>query len=102
RFYDPEVGALRRYLPSVSEEKDYNAVDSWYLYHPMMHLARLSKLGDDGARTLLLKIAGYGVRAARHFDYAWPVFYDIRDLSVIRQREDDDRPGETDTGGLYA
>src|SRR5690606_13071101 len=61
RFYDPEVGALRRYLPSVSEEKDYNAVDSWYLYHPMMHLARLSKLGDDGARTLLLKIAGYGV-----------------------------------------
>jgi hypothetical protein len=102
RFYDPEVGALRRYLPSVGEEKDYHAVDSWYLYHPMMHLARLAALGDDGARGLLLKIADYGVRAARHFSYAWPVFYDIRDFSVIRQQEDDDRPGETDTGGLYA
>jgi hypothetical protein len=102
RFYDPEVGTLRRYLPSVGEEKDYDAVDSWYLYHPMMSLGRLASGGDGEARDLLLRTANYGIRAARHFDYAWPVFYNIRDFTVITQQADEGRPGETDSGGLYA
>lgn len=102
RFFDPGVETLRRYLPSVGEEKDYDAVDSWYLYHPMMNLARLAADGDRGALNLLLRSADYGVRAARHFAYAWPVFYRIQDFSVITQQADERRPGETDTGGIYA
>jgi hypothetical protein len=102
RFYDPEVATLRRYLPSVGDEKDYDAVDSWYLYHPMMSLARLAADGDSGALDLLLRCADYAIRAARHFNYAWPVFYRIQDFSVITQQADEDRPGESDTGGIYA
>jgi hypothetical protein len=102
RFYDPEVRTLRRYLPSVGEEKDYDAVDSWYLYHPMMNLARLAADGDMAARDLLLRCADYGICAAHHFDYSWPVFYKIQDYSVITRQADAARPGETDAGGLYA
>lgn len=102
RFYDEEVGTFRRYLRNVGEEKDYDAVDSWYLYHPMTSLARLAAAGDGGARDLLLRSADYGIRAAHHFQYRWPIFYRIQDFSVITQQADDDRPGETDAGGIYA
>ncbi|MDT8758028.1 hypothetical protein MZO42_04905 [Sphingomonas psychrotolerans] len=102
RFFDPEVGTIRRYLPSVGREKDWNAVDSWYLYHPLSNLARLALDGEGEARNLLIDSVEYGVRAARHFGYQWPVMYDIRDLSVKVQALDAGRPGETDCGGLYA
>jgi hypothetical protein len=102
RFHDAEVGTLRRYLPSVGSEKDRDAVDSWYLYHPMANLARLALEGDDAARLLLLDSVEYGIRAARHFGYAWPVLYDIRTFAVKTQTLDQGRPGETDCGGLYA
>jgi hypothetical protein len=102
RFYDPNVRTLRRYLPSVGEEKDYDAVDSWYLYHPMLSLALQARHGDRDALDLLLRSVDYGIRAARHFGYAWPVFYNIRDFSVIMQQADGLRPGETDAGGIYA
>lgn len=102
RIYDPQVGTLRRYLPNVGEEKDYDAVDSWYLYHPMMNLARLALRGDADMRELLLKSIDYGIAAAQHFKYRWPVFYRIQDFSVTQQRADHGRPGETDAGGLYA
>jgi hypothetical protein len=102
RFFDPKIGTLRRYLRDVGEDKDYDAVDSWYLYHPMMNLARLASDGDAEARDLLLASAEYGIRSARHFAYAWPIFYRIQDFSVITQQVDEGRPGETDTGGIYA
>jgi hypothetical protein len=102
RFYDADVGTFRRYLPNVGGEKDYDAVDSWYLYHPMMSLARLASGGDGEALDLLLRSVDYGIRAARHFDYAWPVFFKIDDFNVITQQADEGRPGETDAGGLYA
>jgi hypothetical protein len=102
RFYDPSVQTLRRYLPSVGDEKDYDAVDSWYLYHPLSSLARLALHGHDQARGILLQSVEYGIRAAHHFGYAWPVLYRIGDFSVIQQQMDTGRPGETDAGGLYA
>jgi hypothetical protein len=55
RFYDPVVGTLRRYLPNFGEEKDYDAVDSWYLYHPMVNLARLALQRDSAAHELLMR-----------------------------------------------
>lgn len=102
RFYDPHIGTLRRYLPNVGSEKNFDAVDSWYLYHPMTNLARLAFDGVSDARQLLLRSVDYGIRAARHFDYAWPVMYDINDFRVITRQLDDERFGETDAGGLYA
>jgi hypothetical protein len=102
RFYDPAVGTLRRYLPNVGSEKDYDAVDSWYLYHTLSNLARLALDGEEDARRLLMDSVEFGVRAARHFGYAWPVMYDVTDLSVKTQALDGRRPGETDCGGLYA
>ncbi len=102
RFYHRGLGTLRRYLPNVGSDKDPNAVDSWYLYHPMLNLARLAQDGDDAAKRLLLKSVGFGIRAARHFDYAWPVQYDQRDFTVLTRARNDERYGQTDVGGIYA
>jgi len=102
RFYDPELETLRRYLPNVGEDKDADAVDSWYLYHPMMNLARLALDGDEQARALFLKTVDFGIKAARHFDYKWPIQYKVTDFSVITEAAGADERGQTDVGGMYA
>jgi len=104
RFYDPKVKTLRRYLPNVGEKqgKDPDAVDSWYLYHPMLNLGRLALRGNEEAKDLLLKSVDYGIKAAQHFDYAWPITYKIEDFSVITKARGDERFGQTDVGGIYA
>ncbi|HYD23371.1 MAG TPA: hypothetical protein VEB68_01135 [Croceibacterium sp.] len=104
KFYDPRVKTLRRYLPNVGEEqgKDPDAVDSWYLYHPMLNLGRLALEGDELARELLLKSIDYGIEAAHHFKYAWPIMYKIEDFSIITKARGDEEFGQTDVGGIYA
>ncbi len=102
RFYDPKLKVLRRYLPNVGADKDADAVDSWYLYHPMLNMARMALAGDEVCRDLLLKTIDYGIRAAHHFNYAWPIMYDIKDFAVKTRARNDDRFGQTDVGGLYA
>ena len=103
KFYDRRFETLRRFLPSVSkEEKDPDAVDSWYLYHPMLNLGHLALDGDDKAKDLLLRSIDYGIKAARHFEYAWPIMYKIQDFSVIEKARGDERFGQTDVGGVYA
>lgn len=102
RFYDPKVKTLRRFLPDIGDQKDPDAVDSWYLYHPMLNLARLALNGDEQARDLLLKSIDYGIRSAHHFDYAWPIMYKIQDFSIITKARGDERFGQTDVGGIYA
>jgi hypothetical protein len=104
RFYDPKVKTLRRFLPNVGEEqgKDPDAVDSWYLYHPMLNLGRLALRGNEEAKELLLKSIDYGIEAAQHFNYAWPIMYKIQDFSVITKARGDERFGQTDVGGIYA
>lgn len=101
-FHDSELGTLRRYLPNVGKDKNANAVDSWYLYHPMLNLANLAIAGDDQARELFLTTIDYGIKAAHHFGYKWPIMYDIRDFSVIEEVADADQRGQTDVGGIYA
>ena len=101
RFYDPKLKTLRRYLPNVGKDKDKDAVDSWYLYHPMLNLGRLALHGDKAMRRLFLKSVDFGVKAARHFNYDWPVMYKVTDFTVITQNAGDDR-GQTDVGGIYA
>lgn len=101
-FHDKELGTLRRYLPNVGADKDPNAVDSWYLYHPMLNLANLAIAGNEQAKALFLATIDYGIRAARHFNYKWPIMYDLRDFSVIREVAEADQRGQTDVGGIYA
>jgi hypothetical protein len=101
KFYDPKLKTLRRYLPNVGDDKDADAVDSWYLYHPMVNLGLLARDGDKQARELLLKSIDYGIRAAHHFEYRWPIQYKVTDFSVITDAAQDGR-GQTDVGGVYA
>ncbi|MBO9516445.1 MAG: hypothetical protein J7493_00105 [Porphyrobacter sp.] len=102
KFYDSKLKTLRRYLPNVGKDKDRNAVDSWYLYHPLSQLGRLAIDGDQPAMRLFRKCIGYGIKAARHFDYKWPIQFDVRDFKVIQEARDDMGLGQTDVGGMYA
>jgi len=102
KFFDPLLGVVRRYLPNVGADKNRFAVDSWYLYHPLANLARLAHDGDKTAQTLFFGSLDYAIKAARHFKYAWPIQYDIRDFTVLSPARDDQGLGQTDVGGLYA
>ena len=102
KFWDPEIKTLRRYLPNVGKEKNADAVDSWYLYHPLLNLSNLAIGGDDEARELFLASVGYGMKAARHFKYKWPIMYDVKDFRVLVDIAEADQRGQTDVGGIYA
>jgi hypothetical protein len=102
KFYDTKLETLRRYLPNVGKDKDADAVDSWYLYHPMLNLGRLALDGDAAARQLFLKSIDYGIKAAHHFSYKWPIQYKVTDFSVITDVAGADGRGQTDVGGVYA
>ncbi|WP_240500103.1 hypothetical protein [Sphingomonas montana] len=102
KFYDKKIESLRRYLPNVGTDKDADAVDSWYLYHPMLNLGFLALDGDETAKTLLLKSIDFGIKAAHHFAYKWPVQYKVTDFTVITDVAGADGRGQTDVGGIYA
>ncbi|RYY14651.1 MAG: hypothetical protein EON55_07990, partial [Alphaproteobacteria bacterium] len=102
RFYDPQLRTIRRYLPNVGDDKNANAVDSWYMYHPLLNLGILALGEDEEARNLFLDSIDFAVRAARHFKYRWPIQYDITDFSVIDETAPADGRGQTDVGGIYA
>ncbi len=102
RFFDKDLGTIRRYLPNVGEDKNPDAVDSWYLFHPLMNLARLAKAGDTKAEKLFRDSLAYTVKSARHFGYVWPIQFDITDFSVITQSRSPQGRSQTDAGGLYA
>ena len=102
KFFDPELGSIRRYLPNVGADKDADAVDSWYLYHPLMNLGRLAIAGNQRARSLFERSIDFGIKAARHFKYKWPIQYKVTDFSVITEIAGADGRGQTDVGGMYA
>jgi len=102
-FFDIELGTMRRYLPSVGDDKDPDKVDSWYMYHPLVNLARLAKeTEDEGARELFLNSLPFAITVAHQFDYKWPVFFNIRTLEVLQRERKPDDPGQSDVGGLFA
>ncbi len=102
RFYDKGLGTFRRYLPNVGDDKNADAVDSWYLYHPLLNLGILALDGDADARRMFVDSIDYAVRAAHHFHYRWPIQYDVTDFSVIEETALVDGRGQTDVGGIYA
>ena len=101
-FYDKKLGTLRRYLPTVGEDKNADAVDSWYLYHPLANLGRLAKQGDEGAKDLLFQSLDFGIKVAHHFQYRWPIQFNVKTLEVLTATRKPGEPGQTDVGGLYA
>lgn len=101
KFYDRKLKTLRRYLPNVGKDKDPDAVDSWYLYHPLLNLGHMALHGHTDARKWFLKSIDYAIKAARHFKYQWPIQYKATDFSVITGVAADGR-GQTDVGGVYA
>ena len=44
----------------------------------------------------------FAIKAARHFDYAWPIQFKVDSFDVIVEARNDDGLGQTDVGGIYA
>ncbi|SDF80426.1 hypothetical protein [Chitinophaga filiformis] len=108
-FYDKDKGFLRRWLPLVDSMLDGSephkvpdVMDSWYLYHPLLNLSRMALAGDDTAKDLFLKSLEFSIKVARHFNYRWPVFYNVNTLEVIKEETAPGEGGEKDVAGIYA
>ena len=78
-FYNEKIQAVGRWLPGeerfLTGKEDHlkeNVMDSWYLYHTGLNLARLAQFGNGQARKLFTDTLKYGIRVARHFNYRWP------------------------------
>lgn len=107
-FWDPDLGTIVRWLPSQrnrlkgqEEHMKPWLMDSWYLHHPLLNLARLFELGRPVGKELFVKSVDYAVNVARHFEYRWPVFYDMRTLEVLKAERAPGKGGELDTGAIY-
>ncbi|MDR7211643.1 hypothetical protein [Flavobacterium piscis] len=108
-FYDPKINCINRWLPALSEKLDQSeeqkkemVMDSWYLHHPLMNLARLALHGDKTAEKLVLDSIDYVIKVAHHFKYVWPVFYDMETLEIIKKETAPGAGGERDVPGAYA
>ena len=102
KFHDRKLGMLRRFLPNAGQDKDLSAVDSWYLYHPLVSLSRLAAEGNQQALDLLLACTDYAIKAAHHFQYRWPIEFKSSDFAVITENRGDQPFGQTDVNGIYA
>lgn len=102
KFHDRKLKTMRRYLPNVGADKDKDAVDSWYLYHPLLNLGHLALDGDARAKRLFTASLEFAIDVAHHFKYAWPIQFKVTDFSVIVEARNDDGLGQTDVGGVYA
>jgi hypothetical protein len=107
KFYDSKLKTIKRYLPNVpfdnankESQEDPDMMDSWYLHHPLLNLARLAIRGDSEAKKLFFDSIGYAICVAHHFNYRWPVLYDMKSLEVKQNQSDG--IGETDVACLYA
>jgi hypothetical protein len=108
-FYQDDMKTIVRWLPSLEEQLDYSeeqkqprVMDSWYLHHPIMNLARLASHGDKEAKKLLLNSIDYVIRVAQTFDYEWPVFYQMDTLKILKAETAEGEGGEQDVPGSYA
>lgn len=109
QFYDERIKPIVRWHPSLEDELDRSeeqkremVMDSWYLHHPLLNLARLALKGDKTAKQLFLDSIGYAITVARHFNYQWPVFYKMTTLEVLKAETTPGNGGEKDVPGSYA
>lgn len=108
-FYDKQLKTLVRWLPEMSDHlnndedhKEPDTMDSWYLYHPLLHLLACEQMGIHMPDAQTRNALDYGIRVAQHFNYDWPVMYNIRTLEVVRAETRPGEDGENDVPGLYA
>jgi hypothetical protein len=108
-FYDKKIGTVVRWLPALAKDLDGkeeqlkpNVMDSWYLHHPMLNLGRMALRGDKEAKKLFLNSLPFTIKVAHHFNYEWPVFYNMETLEVIKAETQPGKGGEKDVAGLYA
>jgi len=108
-FFDEKLGCVCRWLPSLQfrldrseEQKKEDVMDSWYLHHPLMNLARLADRHDSQAKKLLLDSLDFVVKVAQRFKYQWPVFYKMDTLEVVKAETKPGKGGEKDVPGAYA
>ncbi|WP_256005472.1 hypothetical protein [Pedobacter deserti] len=108
-FYDETLKTVVRWLPAKvdnldgsEEQKQDRVMDSWYLHHPLMNLARLAVYKDKKAEELLLGSVDYVIKVAKHFNYQWPVFYKMDTLEVVKAETQPGAGGEMDVPGAYA
>ncbi len=108
-FYDPSIRSILRWLPGKErllwgkeEHMGPRIMDSWYLHHPLLNLARLATRGDDTAKRLFLDSVDYAVRVAQTFEYRWPVFYDMDTLEILKAETKPGEGGEHDVAAQYA
>jgi hypothetical protein len=108
-FFDERIGAVGRWHPEATAQltgdEDHEkprVMDSWYLYHPLLNLSRLALKGNEGAKDLFLQSLPFVIDVAHHFQYKWPVFYDIDTLEVLRAEAKPGKGGETDVAGFHA
>jgi hypothetical protein len=109
KFYDTGVKSIVRWHPSrrddldhSEEQKQEHVMDSWYLHHPLLNLARLALKGDRIAKETFLNSLEFAIKVAHHFDYDWPVFYKMTTLEVIKAETAPGKGGERDVPGSYA
>jgi hypothetical protein len=108
-FYSKELKTVVRFLPALAkdlsgdeEQLKPNVMDSWYLHHPLLNLGRLAIRGDKQANKLFLNSLDFTIRVARHFNYEWPVMYNMETLEVVKAETQPGKGGEKDVPGLYA
>jgi hypothetical protein len=81
---------------------NHDDMDSWYLHHALFNVSRLASEGDERAREMFERSLPFAIRAARRFNYRWPIFFHLRTLDVVRAESAPGQGGECDVGGLYA
>lgn len=108
-FYDPELKCIKRWLPAAEdllkgeeEQKFPDVMDSWYLHHPLLNLSRMALRDDKEAEKLFLDSLRFAMKVARHFNYRWPVFYNMKTLEVVKAETQPGMGGELDVAGSYA
>ena len=108
-FYNKKLKTVVRFLPALADELSGaeeqlkpNVMDSWYLHHPLLNLGRLSIRGDKQAKKLFLDSLDFTIKVARHFNYEWPVMYNMETLEVVKAETQPGKGGEKDVAGLYA
>jgi hypothetical protein len=108
-FYNENLRTIMRWHPAVAdkmvgeeEQKKPMVMDSWYLHHPLLNLSRLALKGNKVAEKLFLNSLQFAIKVAHHFNYEWPVFYNMETLDVIKAETKPGAGGEKDVPGLYA
>jgi hypothetical protein len=108
-FFDDDAKVLGRWMISEKQKLDGSepqkkpeAMDAWYLYHSLLNISRLAIHGDKTAQKLFLDSMDYAIKVAHHFDYHWPVFYNLYTLEVQEPETKEGEGGETDVAGVYA